>query len=112
MKRSISNKVLFAKEVFSAFFNSRVSESLILAKISEFSFVLTIVDKEIIESSLSAKESRVFLITTIFNNNDVAIVDLIKSFESFSLLNILSLSLDDIYNKVILSIEDSKTIFI
>ena len=38
------------------------------------------------------------------------IVDLIKSFESFSSLNILLFLLDDISNRVISSIEDSKAI--
>ena len=80
-------------------------------KISEFSLILTIVDKEIIKSSLSAKESRIFLITTIFNNDNVTIVDLVKSFGSFSSLNILLLLLNNTSNKVISSIEDSKTIF-
>ena len=79
-------------------------------KINKFSLVLTIVDREIIKSFLSAKESRVFLIITIFNNNNIAIVDLVKSFESFSSLNILLFSLNNIYNKVISSIEDNKTI--
>ena len=79
-------------------------------KINRFLLILTIVDKEIIKSSFSAKESRVFLITTIFNNDDIAIVDLVKSFESFSSLNILLFSLDDTSNRVISSIESSKTI--
>ena len=83
---------------------------MILAKISEFLLVLTIADKKIIESSLSIKESRVFLITTIFNDDDIAIMNLIKSFESFSSLNILLFSLSDTSNKVISSIEDNKTI--
>ena len=99
-----------AKEIFLVFFNSRVSESSILEKISKFSLILTIADKEIIKSSLSIKESRVFLITTIFNDNDVTIVDLVKSFESFLSLNILLFSLDDISNRIISSIEDNETI--
>ena len=92
------------------FFDSRANESSILVKINRFSFILTIVDKEIIESFLSAEESRVFLITTIFNNNNITIVDLIKSFKSFLSLDILLLSLNDIYNRIISFIEDSKTI--
>ena len=110
MSRFIFNKVLFTKEVFLVFSNSRVNESSILAKINRFLFVLIIADKEIIKSSLSAEESRIFLITTIFNNNNVTIVDLVKSFESFSSLNILLFSLNNISNKVISSIEDSETI--
>ena len=106
----ISKEVLFAKEVSSIFSSLRVSESLILARISKFLLVLTIVDKEIIKSSFSTKESRVFLIIMIFNNNNVTIVDLIKSFESFSSLNILLLLLNNTSNKVISSIEDNKTI--
>ena len=86
------------------FSNSRANESLILVRINRFLFILTIVDKEIIESSLSIKESRIFLITAIFNNDNVAIVDLVKSFESFLLLNILLLLLSNISNKVISSI--------
>ena len=93
------------------FSNSRANESSILAKISRFLLILIIADKEIIESSFSAKESRVFLITTIFNNNDVAIVDLVESFEPFSLLNILLFLLDNTSNRVISSIKDSETIF-
>ena len=108
--RSISKEVLFAKEVSLAFSNSRASESSILAKISEFPLILTIADKEIIKSSSSAKESRIFLITTIFNDNNVTVAGLIKSFESFLSLNILLLLLDDTSNKVISSIEDSKAI--
>ena len=108
--RFISNKVLFAKEIFLASSNSRVNKSSILAKISKFLFVLIIADKETIKSSLSVKESRIFLTTTIFNSDDITIVDLIKSFKSFSSLIILLLSLDDIFNKVISSIEDSKAI--
>ena len=110
LDKFISKKVLLAKEIFLVSSNSRVSESSILARISEFSLVLTIADKEIIKGSLSIKESRVFSITTIFNNNDVTIADLIKSFESFLLLNISLLSLNDTFNKIILSIEDNKTI--
>ena len=110
MSRFIFSEVLFAREVFLAFFDSRASESLILAKISEFLLILIIADKEIIKSSFSAEESRVFLITTIFNSDDVAIADLIKSFELFSSLNILLLSLNDTFNRVISSIEDSETI--
>ena len=102
--------MLFIKEVSSASSNLRVNESSILAKISKFSLVLTIADKEIIKSSFSAKESRVFSITTIFNDDDVTAADLIGSFESFSSLDILLLLLDDISNRVISSIEDSKTI--
>ena len=83
---------------------------MILARINRFSLILIIADKEIIKSSLSIKESRVFLITTIFNDNDVIIANLIKSFESFSSLNILLFLLDDISNRVISSIEDSKAI--
>ena len=102
--------MLLAKEISLISFNSRANESSILAKISEFSLILIIADKEIIESSLSAKESRVFLITAIFNNDNIVIVDFVKSFESFSSLNILSLLLDDTSNKIISSIEDNKTI--
>ena len=80
-------------------------------KINKFLLVLTIIDKEIIESSLSIEESRIFSITTIFNDDDVTIVDLVKSFELFLSLNILSLLLDDMSNRVILSIEDSRAIF-
>ena len=101
---------MFTKEVFLASSNSRANESSIIAKINKFLFVLTIVDKEIIKSSLSAKESRVFLITTIFNDNDVIIVDLMKSFESFSSLNILLFLLNNTSNRVISSIEDSEAI--
>ena len=110
MSESISKEVLFIEEVSLASSSSRVGESLILTKISRFSLILTIADKEIIKSSLSIKESRVFLITTIFNDNDVIIANLIKSFESFSSLNILLFLLDDISNRVISSIEDSGAI--
>ena len=57
LNKSISRKVLLAKEIYLVSSNSRASESLILAKISEFLFVLTIADKEIMKSSLSAEES-------------------------------------------------------
>ena len=110
LNKFISKEVLLAKEISLVSFNSRVSESSILARISKFSLILIIADKEIIKSSLSIKESRVFLITTIFNDNDVIIANLIKSFESFSSLNILLFLLDDISNRVISSIEDSKAI--
>ena len=112
MSRFIFNKVLFTKEVFLAFFNLRANKSLILAKISRFSLILIIADKEIIKSSLSTEESRVFSITTIFNSNDITTASLVKSFESFLSLDILLLLLNNIYNKVISSIEDSKAIFI
>ena len=102
--------MLLAEEIFLISFNSRANESSILARISEFSLVLIIVDKEIIKSSLSAKESRVFSIIIIFNNNDVTIVDLVESFEPFSLLNILLFLLDDTSNRIISSIKDSETI--
>ena len=107
---SIFKEVLFAKEIFLASSNSRANESLTPARISRFSLILVIVDKEIIKSSLSARGSRVFLITTIFNNNDVTIAGLVESFESFLSLNILLLLLDNISNRVISSIEDNKTI--
>ena len=112
MSESISKEVLFIEEVSLASSSSRVGESLILTKISRFSLILTIADKEIIKSSLSIKESRVFLIITIFNDNDVAIAGFVKSFESFLSLNVLLLLLDDTSDRVILSIEDSKTIFV
>ena len=102
--------MLLAEEIFLVSFNSRVSESSILTRISEFSLILTITNKEIIKSSLSAEESRVFLIATIFNSDNIIIVDLVKSFESFSSLNILLLLLDDTSDRVISSIEDSETI--
>ena len=107
----IFKEVLLTKEISLISFNSRVNESSILARISKFSLILIIIDREIIKSSLSAKESRVFLITTIFNDNNVVIVDLVKSFGSFLSLNILLFLLNNISNKVISSIEDSKTIF-
>ena len=47
----------------------------------------------------------------IFNNNNVTIADLVKSFRLFLSLNILSLLLNNIYNKVISSIKDNETIF-
>ena len=102
--------MLLAKEIFLVSFNSRANESLILMKISEFSLILTIVDKEIIKSSLSAKESRIFLIIIIFNSDDITIADFIKSFESFSSLDILLLLLNNTSDRVISSIEDSETI--
>ena len=108
LDKSISKEVLLAKEIFLISSNSRINESSILARISKFSLILTIVDKEIIKSSFSAEESRVFLITIIFNNNNVAIADLIKSFESFLSLNILLFLLDNTSNRVISSIEDNK----
>ena len=111
MSESIFNKVLFTKKVSLTSFNSRASESLILARINRFLFILTIADKEIIEDSFSIKESRVFLITTIFNSKNIIIADLVKLFKLFLSLNVLLLLLDNISNKVILSIEDSKTIF-
>ena len=103
--------MLFAEEVSSAFFNSRASESLASARISEFLLILAIAGEEIIKSSLSIEGSRVFSIATIFDDNDVAIVGLVKSFESFSSLDILLFLLDDTSNRVILSIEDSEAIF-
>ena len=103
--------MLLAEEIFLVSSSSRASESSISAKISEFSFILTIADKEIIESSLSVKESRIFLIATIFNSDDVAIVDLIESFEPFSSLDILLFLLNNTSNRVISSIEDSEAIF-
>ena len=112
LNKFISKEVLLAKEISLVSFNSRVSESSILARISKFSLILIIADKEIIKSSLSIKESRVFLIITIFNDNDVAIAGFVKSFESFLSLNVLLLLLDDTSDRVILSIEDSKTIFV
>ena len=111
LDKFISNRVLFAREVSLASFNSRANESLILARINRFSLILTIADKEIIKSFLSTKESRIFLITIIFNNNNVTIADLVKSFKSFLSLNILLFLLDNTSNRVISSIEDSKTIF-
>ena len=111
LDKSISKEVLLIEEIFLVSSNSRTSESSILARISKFSLILTIVDKEIIKSSFSVKESRVFLITTIFNSDNVAIADLVKSFESFLLLNILLFLLNNTFNRVISSIEDSKTIF-
>ena len=102
--------MLLAKEIFLISSNSRVNESSILAKISKFLLILIIIDKEIIKSSLSAKESRIFLIIIIFNDNDVTIADLIESFESFLLFNILLFLLSDTSNRVISSIEDSETI--
>ena len=106
----IFKEVLLAKEIFLVFLNSRASESSILAKINKFSFILIIIDKEIIKSSLSTEESRVFLIATIFNNDNVTAADLVKSFESFLSLNISLFSLDDIFNRVISSIEDNGAI--
>ena len=106
----ISREVLFAKEVSLASFNLRASESPTPARINKFSLVLIIADKEIMKSSLSIEGSRVFLITTIFNDDDVTIADLVKSFESFSLLDILLFLLDNTSNRVISSIEDSKAI--
>ena len=108
LDESISEEVLLAEEISLASFNSRVNESSTSAEISKFSLVLTIVDKEIMKSSPSAEESRVFSITAIFNDNDVAAAGLVKSFEPFLSLNILSPSLDDTSNRVISSIEDSK----
>ena len=107
----ISREVLLTEEISLISFSSRVSESSILARISKFSLILIIVDRKIIKSSLSIKESRVFLIIIIFNNNDIAIVDLVKSFEPFSSLNILLFLLDDTSSRVISSIEDSEAIF-
>ena len=103
--------MLFIKEIFLVSSNSRVSENLILVKINRFSFVLTIADREIIESSLSVKESRIFLIITIFNSDNIIIADFIKSFELFSSLSILLFLLNNTSNRVISSIEDSETIF-
>ena len=110
LDESISKEVLFTKEIFLVFSNSRVNKSLTLARISKFLLILIITDKEIIESSLSIKESRIFLITTIFNSDNVATAGLIESFELFLSLNILLFSLDDTSNRVISSIEDSKAI--
>ena len=103
--------MLFAEEVSPAFSNSRAGESSAPAKISEFSLVLAIAGEEIIKSSLSAEGSRVFSITTIFNDDDVAAAGLVKSSGPFSSLDILSLSLDDTSDRVISSIEDSKAMF-
>ena len=57
LNKFISKEVLLAKEISLVSFNSRVSESSILARISKFSLILIIADKEIIKSSLSTKES-------------------------------------------------------
>ena len=110
LNKFISKEVLLAKEISLVSFNSRVSESSILARISKFSLILIIADKEIIKSSLSIKESRVFLIITIFNNNNVTIVDLVKLSKSFLSLNILLFLLNNTSNRVISSIEDSEAI--
>ena len=104
----ISEEVLFAEEVSLASFNSRAGESPISARISKFSLVLTIAGKEIMKSSLSAKGSRIFLITTIFDGDDVAAAGLVESFKSFSSLDILSLLLGGTSNRVISSVEDSE----
>ena len=110
LDKSIFKEVLLIKEIFLVSSHSRANESSILTRISKFSLILIIVDKEIIKSSLSAEESRVFLITTIFNNNDITVAGLVKSFELFLLLNILLLLLSNTSNKVISSIKDNKTI--
>ena len=102
--------MLLIEEISLVSFNSRANESLILVRISRFSLILIIIDKEIIESSLSIKESRIFSITTNFNNNDVAAAGFVKSFKSFLSLDILLFLLDDTFNRVILFIKDSEAI--
>ena len=110
LNKSISKEVLLAKEIFLVSFNLRVNKSSISARINKFLLILIIADKEIIKSFLFAEESRVFSITTIFNNNDVIIAGFMKSFKSFSSLNILLFLLDNTSNKVISSIENSGAI--
>ena len=110
LDESISEGVLLAEEISLASFNSRANESSVSARISRFSLVLTVAGEEIMKSSFSAEESRVFSIATIFDGDDVTIAGLVKSSGPFSSLNILLLLLDDTSNRIISSIEDSEAI--